>query len=341
MNRSRTKDLWALTRSVLANRSFLISRDSVAAMHKLLHALLLEQQFDIIHADQLWMAQYGLAARSLSKSNPEPKTVLDQHNAVYLVPQRMAAATSNPVKRAFLAIESQKLARFEVEVCQRFDHVVWVTEEDRLAIDRVSNGQATRLADPVIPICVDPQDTGPLPRQAEANRVVFLGGMHWPPNAEGIVWFAKHVWPLVVEQVPNAHLTIIGKQPPASLSASELQNAEVTGYVEDLSAYLSEAAAFVVPLHAGGGMRVKILDAWCWGVPVVSTDIGAEGLRYEDRKNLLIANGVQEFADAVVSLLHCPKMAKEIGFNGRKTVEDHYDWRKVYRAWEEVYSFKS
>lgn len=341
MTRSRVRDAWELTRSVLMGKSFLISRDSDISMNQLLHSLLTKQQFDIIHADQLWMAQYGLAARAMVDSTSGPKTVLDQHNAVYLIPQRLAAATANPVKRAFLTNESHKLARFEVEICQQFDRVVWVTEEDRSAINQLSDGQASRLADPIIPICVDPQDAGPSKRQPEAKRVIFLGGMHWPPNAEGIMWFAKKVWPLVVKRDPGAMLTIIGKEPPASLSAGTLQNVEAPGYVDDLSHYLPEAAAFIVPLHAGGGMRVKILDAWCWGIPVVSTSIGAEGLYYEDQKNLLIADDVQGFADAIIALLRNPQMAKDIGSNGRRTVEDCYDWRKVYRAWDEVYTVRS
>jgi len=284
------------------------------------------------------MAQYGLSARAMAGPARQPKTILDQHNAVYLIPRRLADATGNPVKRMLLSEESRKIARFEVETCQQFDRVVWVTEEDRSAIDLVSNGQTSRAADPVIPICVDPQGTVPITRQPEAKRVIFLGGMHWPPNAEGIIWFARMVWPLVLKEEPGAKLTIIGKNPPSTFAMDGSDSIELAGYVEDLSHYLSETAVFVVPLHSGGGMRVKILDAWCWGLPVVSTSIGAEGLRYKDRSNLLVADNVREFADAVIRLLGNQPMAKTIGSNGRKTVENHYDWRKVYPAWDEVYS---
>jgi glycosyltransferase involved in cell wall biosynthesis len=162
--------------------------------------------------------------------------------------------------------------------------------------------------------------------------------MHWPPNADGITRFAREVWPLVVQQEPDAMLTVIGKNPPAALGNGSVQNVEITGYVKDPAPYLSETAAFIVPLHAGGGMRVKILDAWCWGLPVVSTTIGAEGLRYEDQVNLLIGDGAEQFAAAVVSLIRSPGQARELITGGRKTVEEHYDWRKVYQAWDEVYS---
>ena len=190
------------------------------------------------------------------------------------------------------------MARYEVETCQKFEHVVWVTEQDRAAIASLANGQGAFMDDPVIPISVDPRTTMPVARNSRARRVTFLGGMHWPPNAEGVSWFAREVWSLVQQEVPDAVLTVIGKNPPASLSQvnGQLQNVDVPGYVSDITPYISETAVFIVPLHAGGGMRVKILDAWNWGLPVVSTPIGAEGLRYVDGENLLLADNAEKFA---------------------------------------------
>jgi len=107
--------------------------------------------------------------------------------------------------------------------------------------------------------------------------------------------------------------------------------------VKDPQPYLEETAVFVVPLHAGGGMRVKILDAWCWGLPVVSTTIGAEGIEVRDGENILIADTVAELAGAVIRLLQEPGLAPRLAMEGRCTVEARYDWREVYRAWDEVY----
>jgi glycosyltransferase involved in cell wall biosynthesis len=113
---------------------------------------------------------------------------------------------------------------------------------------------------------------------------------------------------------------------------------ETPGYVADLEAYLAETAVFIVPLQAGGGMRVKIVDAWSWGLPVVSTSIGAEGLSYINETNLLLADDPDAFAAAVVSLLSKPELAERLGAAGRNTIEAQYDWRNVYRAWNQIYS---
>jgi polysaccharide biosynthesis protein PslH len=119
--------------------------------------------------------------------------------------------------------------------------------------------------------------------------------------------------------------------------AHESLRVEVTGYVADPRPYLADTAAFVVPLKSGAGMRVKILDAWCWGLPVISTTVGAEGLRAVDNDNLLIADDEEAFAAAVIRVARDRHTAGRLADSGRATVERHYDWRTVYAAWDEIY----
>jgi glycosyltransferase involved in cell wall biosynthesis len=332
MFRNRLRDVKFLVQSLFARQPFLIIRDQVPAMTDRIQQLVREESFDVIHADQLWMAQYALAARTVSA---RPKLILDQHNAVHLIPQRLADGEANLVKQRFLAREADVLAVYEPEVCRRFDHVVWVTEEDRQAVAALStataNGQAPST---VIPICADPAQTRPVGREANQRRITFLGGLHWPPNAQGVLWFAREVLPQIRAEIPEAVLTVIGKSPPAGLAGAGI---EITGYVTDLRPYLAETAVFIVPLHAGGGMRVKILDAWSWGLPVVSTTIGAEGIDTQHGQDILMADTAQAFAQAVIRLLKDPTLAQQLGQNGRQAVAQKYDWRVIYSAWDEVY----
>jgi glycosyltransferase involved in cell wall biosynthesis len=260
-----------------------------------------------------------------------PLRILDQHNAVYLAVERMAAGNRNPLRRKLLGIEANNLKRFEFDTCARFDKVVWVSEADRLAL------QDQTRTDFIIPIATDPSEKS-LVRNNRQFRVTFLGGMHWPPNAEGIEWFATHVWPTIAAAAPSALLTVIGKGAPSSLKGrTPSERVEVTGYVDDVQPYLEETAVFVVPLLSGAGMRVKILDAWCSGLPVVSTTVGAEGIAATDREDMLIADSAESFAEATVRLLQDRSLARRIGEAGRATVERSYDWRQVYQAWDNVY----
>lgn len=337
MRRSRLKDAWYLGSSLLRRQPFLITRDTVADMHRLVRTLVTQNEYDAVHADQLWMAQYALTAR---QAQPQITAVLDQHNAVYLIPQRLADSAGNPLLRQILKRESGHMARFEVDVCRRFEEVVWVTAEDKTAVTQAAQrlqADAAAITGPVIPICVDPEAKPMVPRAANGRRVTFLGGLHWPPNAAGITWFAREVWPQVAQAVPDACFTVIGKDPPAELSQLGLANLEVTGYVPAVEPYLQETAVFIVPLHAGGGMRVKIVDGWSWGLPIVSTTIGAEGIGYTDGHDMLIADEAADFAQATIRLLQEPALAESLGRNGRATLESQYDWRTIYQKWDEIY----
>ena len=350
MPRSRARDAVHLLRSLVTGQPFMIARDWVPVMARLLRELTTDTSYGTIHADQLWMAPYALQAQAPAAGGRRPALILDQHNAVHLIPRRLAQGEGHPVKRLLLEREARVMARYEVAACRRFDTVVWVTEEDRRAVaaaaDSVSRSPHSALgvrhsafAGPVIPICGDAQATAVIPRCPGGRRVTFLGGLHWPPNAQGLLWFARRVFPLVLRACPDAVLTVIGRDAPAAVLSAGLPDAslDVTGYVADPTPYLRETAAFVVPLLAGGGMRVKIIDAWLWGLPVVSTTIGAEGIAIRQGENIVIADSPEAFAQATVRLLQDPAEGQRLGQAGRLWAEEHYNWRVTYKLWDSVY----
>ena len=143
--------------------------------------------------------------------------------------------------------------------------------------------------------------------------------------------------------MPQARFTIAGKNPPpevqalAATSSPLAQHIEVTGFVPDPQFLLATSRVFVVPLLAGGGMRVKILDGWQWGLPIVSTTIGAEGIQSEPGQNILLADEPEAFAAAVVRILQDDALACRLRENGRSWVESHYNWREVYQRVDELY----
>ena len=338
MIRSRLRDVYHLGRSLLSGLPFLVARDHVPAMNDKVRQLA-ANSFDAVHADQLWMAPYALAARQMTPGHA-PRLVLDQHNAMALIPQRLAESEGGGWRAAFWRREAGAMRRYEPGICLQFDQVVWVTDEDRAAVglDRQPGHHGPRQH--TIPICIDPEAQPVIERTARPHRVTFLGGLHWPPNADGVRWFAREVWPLVVERMPEAVLTLIGKDPPADLrdGANLPGRTDITGYVADPTPYLRETAVFIVPLRAGGGMRVKILDAWRWGLPVVSTTIGAEGIDYNDGQDLIIADDAAEFAAAVARVWSDPALARQLAAGGRATINRAYDWRSIYRQWDDIYS---
>jgi len=177
------------------------------------------------------------------------------------------------------------------------------------------------------------------PRLDAPPTILHLGTMFWPPNVAGVLWFAQEVLPLVHQQEPQARFVVVGKAPPPEVQALNADpRIEVTGYVADPAPYLAAANAFVVPLHTGEGMRVKILNAWLWGLPIVSTPIGAEGIEVGDRENILIAADAPAFAAATLRLLTDEAMNQRMRSAGRAWVEAHYAWQNVYQRVESVYA---
>lgn len=335
MARSRWHDGQAVLKGLIRRQPFVIVRDEIESMQTLLMRLHTSERFDVIHVDQVSMAQYGLLGRG-------PRRVLDMHNALYLVVQRMADHEQNPVKRLIMRREARALTRYEAELCRKFDKVVFVTDEDRRAIEARIADFKIEIPDDhfcTIPICVDPTGNLPIKPVAKPFRVTTLGVLFWPPNAEGVRWFTREGWPQVHAQFPDARLTIVGKNPPPELAQlNGLDNIEVAGYVPGLSQILAETAVLIVPLHAGGGMRVKILDAWSWGLPLVSTSIGAEGIDFRHEENILIADTIEAFTRSVQRLLSDPALNQALRQNGRRWVEQKYNWQKAYGAWDEVYA---
>lgn len=328
--RSRIQDALHLASSFIQRRPFLIVRDDLRAMDEKVRALLRRSTFDFVHADQLSMAHYALRV-------PDVKKILDQHNAVWTIMQRLAKNEPSTLKRLMLEREARQLRAYEATVCANFDRVVTVTEEDQRALTFSAHPPRAPLV--TIPICIAPEEISPLAFEPTAHDVICVGGMFYPPNVDGMLWFGRDVLPRVWKESPNTRFFIVGARPDAQLRALAKNDARiiVTGYMADANPLLQHAAAFVVPLRAGGGMRVKILDAWAWGVPIVSTPIGAEGIVVRAGENILLADSAQEFARAVLTLIQDRALAQRVAARGRAWVEAEYAWQRVYRAWDTIY----
>jgi len=144
----------------------------------------------------------------------------------------------------------------------------------------------------------------------------------------------------VLAEEPGAHLTIIGKNPPPDFleqAEQDAQHLRVTGYVEELDPYLAEAAIMVVPVRAGGGMRVRILEAFARGMPVVTTTVGLEGIDAQDGQEVIVRDDPVSFAQAVVDLLRHPERQAQLAEAGRRLAVDRYDWQAALKTLDGVY----
>jgi glycosyltransferase involved in cell wall biosynthesis len=163
--------------------------------------------------------------------------------------------------------------------------------------------------------------------------------MYYPPNVEGVHWFATDVFPQVRRTQPGTTFQVVGSRPPVSITrlAIPKSGVDVMGYVDDLTSVYANSGVVVVPVRSGSGMRVKILEAFARGIPVVSTSMGVEGIDAEDGKHLLIADNARSFADAVIQILRQPHVAARLAHAARDLVERRYDWRTALNDLDEIY----
>ncbi|NLF00021.1 MAG: glycosyltransferase [Anaerolineales bacterium] len=342
MRRSAWRNVCAGVRGVLTGQPIVVTRDEIGEMKATIRRLVQQTGFEVVHADQISMAGYGQFAAQVSGAH-RPKTLLDAHNAVYVLSRRMAETEPGKILRIVMQREARAFTRYEAAMCRSYDALLTVTQEDQehllaLFAPDERDGLAGKFA--TVPICVDPAQV-PMVTQGDGHppTILHLGTMFWPPNISGVLWFAAEVLPRIHEQIPEARFVVIGKNPPREVeSLATDPRVQVTGYVDDLLPYLEQTDVFVVPLHAGSGMRVKILDAWLWGLPVVSTPIGAEGIRVQNENNILLAESAAAFAQAILRLLRDRTLNRELRENGRAWVESHYGWQSVYERVDRVYT---
>jgi glycosyltransferase involved in cell wall biosynthesis len=167
-----------------------------------------------------------------------------------------------------------------------------------------------------------------------------MGTLYYPPNADGIRWFVGEVFPLIRSKITGATLTIIGKNPPKDflkLAEDKSNGILVTGFVPELDPYFAESALAVIPVRAGGGMRVRILEAFARAIPVVTTTVGLEGIDAQPETDVLVADSPGDFAEAVIRLFSDETLQAQLSTNGRRLVETKYDWQVTLKDMDEVY----
>ena len=267
---------------------------------------------------------------------PFPLRVLVLHDVRALVYERRFRSANSSLEKALCRLDAKVYEKFERRYCRQYDLVVTVSSADEEWVRKRYSPK--RLETVEIP--VDCNFFLPMDGIAESpSRIILTGMMDHLPNVDAARFFAIDVLPLIRKKIPGAEFWIVGRTPhPSVISLGALPGVIVSGYVDDIRPYMAQAGVIVVPLRFGSGMRNKILEAWSMKKCVVSTSIGAEGLNYENGRNILIADDAGTFAEKVIQLLGDDVLKNRLRDNGRPIVlENHHPEklaRKFYDAME-------
>jgi polysaccharide biosynthesis protein PslH len=277
----------------------------------------LVQDADLVHLDILAVA--GLIERVPS----DIPTVLNEHNVESLLAAKRVEIETHHMRRLLHRLRNGGLERFERTACARASRVLACSDNDAERLQALAPD--ARLS--VVPNGVDLASFRPgRPGHEQGGSLVFVGHMDWFPNRDGIDYFIAEILPLLSER-PDLQLEVIGRNPtPASQAAKGVSFA---GFVDDLQARVQRAAVFIVPLRAGSGTRLKILEAMAMGKAIVSTRIGAEGIGLVDGDSALLADTAAQFAAAIGRLLDDPELRHRLGGRARELAEKHYGWTVI------------
>ena len=317
-------------RSWLSTRSYQRHLFEVPAFQAALDKLLAERSFDVVFVNLPYLAHYRL--RRSPPGSPAPAIVIDSHDIGYDLARQIATSAASFGRRLHAKLNWRKLAREELGAYNDADGVCVCSTADqkRLAAD------APNANTFVIPNAADverlqPRPTDPAP---DGRTVLFFGLLATVPNVDGVLFFLREIWPLIAAAHPDARFVVVGANPAPEILAQAGPRVTIVGPVDDLRPHLAAAAVIAVPLRLGSGTRLKILEAWAMGRPVVSTTLGAEGLGGVPGQHLLIADDAADFARAVLRVLAEPALAEGLGRAGRALAAERYSWRSAARSLE-------
>lgn len=290
---------------------------------------LIENQYDLIQLETLWVTPYI----DIIRQNSKAKVVLRSQNIEYKIWEKLAEDTSNPLKKWYLKILSNRLKNYEYKVLNSFDAILPITEID--AADYKQMGCKVPIY--FVPFGIDLSKYKVDHSNLEKPSVFHIGAMDWLPNINAIQWFIHQVWSKVTQKHPNLMLYLAGRNMPVEMLNLKVKNVVVVGEVADSHVFINSKSIMIVPISSGGGMRVKIIEGMAFSKTIVSTTIGAAGIDYENEKNIIIADSPDEFALAICRCVDNIKYADEIGSNARKLVESKYDNQLICNELSDFY----
>lgn len=272
--------------------------------------------------------------RSIRRADRNTKIIFDMVDAHFVRLGREHEITGNQK----LALEARRSRDRELALARASDQVWCASEADKKAVSTAVAEE--RLV--VVPTIHALQDRGKPPEEREG--LLFIGHLRHRPNSDAVNYFMREISPLIKQRLPSVTFYIVGSSASPEIEAYNSATVRVMGYVPDINPLLQSARVFVAPLRFGAGVNGKIGEALSYGVPVVTTSIGAEGMALTSGENAMIADDPEEFANSVLQVYQDMDLWHRLSESGYKHIENHFtpqivgqkieDGLKVLGVWE-------
>ena len=327
-DRSRLAWYFLLFRNLFSLTPYSVWRFHSRAMVKAIRDKMRTHNFDLMEIGTIALAEYARLAPRMPK-------ILVHHNIESQLLLRRSRVVSDWVSKIYLSYQAWKLKRYERSSSELFDYQTVCSAEDKDTLQQFC--PEARVV--VVPNGVDIETFKPSGERETPNSLIYVGGLSWFPNRDAIMFFYREIWPLLKNELPGVSFNHIGKGRDRELEefSKRDNNFKLAGFVDDIRPLVGSASVYIVPLRVGGGTRLKILDAMAMGKAIVSTSVGAEGIRVEHEKEILIADDPEDFARKTIDLLKNAEYRTRLGENARKKAVGMYSWEGISPTLDDTY----
>lgn len=279
--------------------------------------LLTEKKFDVIQLEGLYLCPYIPVIRKYSDAIISYRA----HNIEYEIWERTAKLSCG-IRANYLKNLSKRIRHFEISYLNKYDLLVPITDRDGQILDKLGNSKPKHTSQTGI----DFASLVPTAKKLEFPSLFHVGALDWAPNQEGLIWFFDKCWPKIHRENPELKFYLAGRNAPEWFERRVRRDGvEYLGEINDAYDFMNSKAVMVVPLFAGSGLRIKIIEGMALGKPIVTTDIGAEGIPTENGNNILIANNEEQFIEAITRLISDRELADRIGTNAIGFIQEKFD----------------
>jgi len=312
---------WAALKNILFEKtSYNVQRFNQEKVHTKLKALLKKEKFDIIHLDSLFVTDYITTIRKYSKA----KIVLRQHNIEYTIWNRLAKSSNSFWKRKYYEFLTKRIKNHEIRFKDAYDLVLTISATDTKLFQEL-NPKSPILEHPFGIDIKNIDDNTAIIEKDKEIKIYHIGAMDWLPNQESVKYLLEEIAPTVLKKMHNISFHIAGRNMNQEWYKYANDNIHIYGEVPDAKEFELDKNVLIVPLKSGGGVRIKIFQALAQGKLVLTSPVGIEGIEAKDKKEILLANAIEDYVEAIDFIKNNPQLANKIAKNGQELIQKNYD----------------
>jgi len=327
----RTKNPWDLRNILLAGFTaypFLVTRNMPLSASRIIVKELSRQNYDLIHAETFYMMP-NIPATNIP-------TLLVEQTIEYLGYQNYAQKSKLWPVKPLLYLDIAKIKYWEKYYWEKANRLVTMSDEDRQFIQsEIGNSQQIDVV--ANGVDMDYFKLTKIKRPSNPT-VLFVGTFKWLPNADAVEFLVEKIWPLIIKQISNAKLHIVGFSPNKKiLSYAKNDSITVSGNISDIRDAYGQAHVLLAPVRSGKGTRYKVLEAMATGLPIVGTKLSVEGLPVKSGSDVLISDTDHGLAEKTIQLLKDRQLQEKLAQNGKKLVAQQFEWSIISKELDRIY----